>query len=166
MTSLIMDTGTWFKLDVLLENSTIQQNFVVLLSELFEIAITYQIEKELTHFNIKSYKLIRSQITLLPITNQDLFQHARDDDFDEADASIAGINQIQARIIITEDRPLLAYFAMYELNVMFFADFVYFLLRQEVITKNSAYKLVAPLQRLRNISKKQSCRLKEKIERF
>ena len=49
---------------------------------------------------------------------------------------------------------------------MFFADFIWILLKRQMLSKNYAYKIIKPLQKLRNLPLKKYHRLMTKIQKF
>ncbi len=160
----VIDTGTWMKMDALREDKIINQKFIETLYQCAEIKITHEIEDELKYHEVLSYDKMKTHIT--PVQNQLGFERALKDGYDRADASILGIKLIEEYIILTEDRPLYDYCEMYNLNVLFFADFIWLILTFGWISKNRAYKILHPLQSLKNISKFRYKHLIKKIKEY
>lgn len=163
---IIFDTGTWIKLDKLQQENIISNEEFSNWLSIADFYITHEIEKELQYFNIGTFQKYKNMIFVVPISNQLNYKKAIEDGYDIADSSIIGIKHIQDFYIISEDRPLIEYYSMYNLNIMFFADFIWILLNCGIINKNLAYKIIRPLQKLRNIPIKKYQRLKEKIQKF
>ena len=163
---IIFDTGTWMKLDELIEEKKISFKFINYLSQITDIYITHEIEEELEYFKVISYQKIKTKVFVLPISNEDVFKNAIEDGYDIADSSIIGIESIENYIIISEDRPLIEYYSMFKLKIMFFADLIWILLNDGMISKNNAYKIIRSLQKLRNLPKKKCKRLMDNIKKF
>ena len=163
---IIIDTGTWIKFDELIEEEIISLEFIKNLTLVADVYITHEIEIELRYFEIKSYSSIKHKIFVVPIINKELFEKSIEDGYDIADSSIIGIQNIENYIIISEDRPLVEYYSMFKLNIMFFADFIWILLKNGMVSKNSAYKIIKPLQKLRNLPFKKYHRLIGNIQKF
>ena len=161
---IILDTGTWMKLDKLMNVNIISKKFIDKLYQIVDIAITPEIEQELIAHKVISYQ--KNKTFIIPISNSKLYTRVRNDNFDKADASIIGINNIQEYLIISEDRPLNKYYKMYNLTIMFFADFIWVLLKEGMISKNKAYRLLKPFQEIRNIPKDKYKKLLKKIQLF
>lgn len=161
---LVIDTGTWLKLDKLLKHKIIQEEFLTQIYDLAEVIITPQIETELIHFKTKSWK--KDKTFIIPITNEKNYDRALKDGFDQADSSIFGIAEIDSYFILSEDRPLLNYGKMYRLNFLFLIEFFVILLKTDLITKNELYVLNKNLYELRNINKKYFHRIKQIAERY
>ena len=165
-TKIIIDTGTWMKFDELIEEKKISFKFIYYLSQIVNINITHEIEEELEYFKVDSYQKLKTKIFVVPILNEDVFKNTIEDGYDLADSSIIGIENIDDYIIISEDRPLIEYYSMFKLKIMFFADLIWILLNNGMISKNNAYKIIRSLQELRNLPKKKYQRLKDNIQKF
>ncbi|MHA1601453.1 MAG: hypothetical protein ACTSVU_00610 [Promethearchaeota archaeon] len=150
--SLVIDTGTWMKLQKLLELKFINNSFIFRLYEFGKIIITPEIALELDRQNVSSWD--KNRTFIIPVENDSLKLKAMEDGFDEADASIFGLSHVSKMIILTEDRPLLKYAMMYGLNFLHFADFLAILAKNELLSKNNLYRFVHQLYDLRNIGKK------------
>ena len=155
---LIIDTGTWMKLGKLLHLNVIDERFIDELYNIAQISITPQIERELKQHSVESWR--KSKTYVVPVTNEKEYMRAINDEFDDADASIFGIQKKNEHLIITEDRPLLNYGKMYDLDFVFFIDFLTKLLETDLISKNELYSLNEVLYSLRNINKYQHSRTK------
>ncbi len=161
---LVIDTGTWMKFDALLEKQVIEQKFMELLYTSCDIIITHKIEEELIFHRVKSYD--HQKTIILPIARDTAYKRAITDGFDHADSSILGIDGIEEYIVVSEDRPFIRYCKMYNLQIMFLSDFIWMMLTFHWLSKNKAYKIVKPLQSLRNITKNQHKRLLQRIRNF
>ena len=139
----IIDTGTWMKFDELVEEKIISPKFIKNLSQIANIYITHEIEKELEYHGVNSYQTIKPTVFVVPISNEAIFRQAIEDGYNSADSSIIGIENIENYTIISEDRPLVEYYSMFRLKIMFFADMVWSLLNSGMISKNSAYKIAS-----------------------
>jgi hypothetical protein len=150
--SIIIDTGTWIKLDTLLKMDKIDQKFIDSLYTFFKIIITPEIEDELVYFQLKSWNKKRTYC--IPIEDKKLMEIALADGFDNADASIFGLKERNNSIILTEDRPLHPYGKMHGLNFKFFIEFLQVLFSEELIERRELYHLNKILYEIRNINKK------------
>lgn len=155
---LIIDTGTWMKLGKLLHLNVINERFIDELYRLAQISITPQIERELKQHSVDSWR--KNKTYIVPVMNEKEYTRAINDEFDEADASIFGIQKNNEYLILTEDRPLLNYGKMYNLDFIFFIDFLSKLLETDLISKNDLYSLNKTLYKLRNTNKYQYSRTK------
>ena len=155
---LIIDTGTWMKLGKLLHLNVINERFIDELYRLAQISITPQIERELKQHSVDSWR--KNKTYIVPVMNEKEYTRAINDEFDEADASIFGIQKNNEYLILTEDRPLLNYGKMYNLDFIFFIDFLSKLLETDLISKNELYSLNKALYKLRNTNKYQYSRTK------
>ena len=88
---LIIDTGTWMKLDKLKNQKIINNEFISGLYDLAEIIITPEIETELNYFSVQSWK--KEKTFIIPVTNEQNYTRAINDGFDLADSSIFGIER-------------------------------------------------------------------------
>ena len=161
---IIIDTGTWLKLDKLLKQKVIQKEFIQDLYNLADIIITHEIETELLHFSVISY--IKERTIILPISKQKAYQRTIDDGFDAADASIFGIIDSDSYFILSENRPLISYGKMHRMNFLFFAEFLSKLLESDLISKNELYFLNKTLYELRNVPKKMFQRIRQIAEQY
>jgi hypothetical protein len=161
---IIIDTGTWLKLDKLIDEKNINDKFLDTLYSLAEIYITPEIERELIYFSPHSWK--KSKTYIIPVINTKDFQRAIQDGFDEADSSIFGINEISNYYVISEDRPLLEYGKIYKIQILFFAEFLVELLNFDLVSKKELYRLNRQLYNLRNINKNLFVKIKDFIQRF
>ncbi|MCF2139430.1 MAG: hypothetical protein K9W44_05180 [Candidatus Lokiarchaeota archaeon] len=165
-TKLIIDTSTWIKFDELIEERIISIKFIDKLTQISDIYVTHEIERELDYFNVISYQKMKKEIFIVPISNKEIYQKTIEDGYDSADSSIIGVSEIKDYLIISEDRPLVEYYSLYKLKIMFFADLIWVLLNNDMISKNKAYKFIHPLQKMRNLPiKKYNCLIK-KIEKY
>ena len=162
----IIDTGTWMKFDELVEEKIISFKFLEYLSQIAGIYITHEIEEELEYHGVNSYQTIKTKVFVVPISNEAVFRKAIEDGYDSADSSIFGIANIENYIIISEDRPLVEYYSMFRLKIMFFADLIWLLLKNGMVSKNNVYKIIRPLQKLRNLPLKKYKRLIDNIQKF
>lgn len=150
--SIIIDTGTWIKLDTLLRMNKIDQKFIDSLYTYFKIIITPEIEEELIFFQINSWD--KKKTYCIPIEDKKLTKIALADGFDDADASIFGLKEGISSIILTEDRPLHPYGKMHGLNFKFFIEFLQILCSEELIERRELHNLNKILYEIRNINKK------------
>jgi len=151
-TTIIIDTGTWMKLQKLLELKFIKPSFISILYDFGKISITPEILLELNRHKVSSWDSNRTFV--IPVENLSMKAKVMEDGFDEADASIFGLPQFNEMVIITEDRPLLKYSKIFGLNFVHFADFLTILAKNNFISKNNLYRLIKNLYNLRNIGKK------------
>ena len=161
---LIIDTGTWMKLGKLLHLHVINEHFIDELYRFAQISITPQIERELKQHSVDSWR--KNKTYIIPVTNEKAYIRAINDKFDEADASIFGIQKKNEHLILTEDRPLLNYGKMYNLDFIFFIDFLSMLMEADLISKNELYSLNKTLYTLRNINKYQHSRTKALAQKY
>ncbi len=161
---LIIDTGTWMKLEKLLKISQIRESFIDELYKLAQISITPQIERELNQFSISSWQ--KNKTYIIPVTKEKEYLRALSDGFDKADASIFGVHGKTKNTIITEDRPLLKYGKMFSLDIVFFIDFLSRLLKTDLISKNELYSMNKALLNLKNINKHQYSRIKKFAQQY
>jgi hypothetical protein len=148
---LIIDTGTWLKLEKLNKLNLFQS---INLYRWAKIQITHEVEKELIYFNCISW--IKKKTQILPIYDQEIYQEARDLDFDEADASILSFGKItnNSIIIISEDRPLIDYARLNDFKAIFLADLFQIFTGMGNLSKKELYNLIVNLYDLRNINLK------------
>ncbi|MBN2156206.1 MAG: hypothetical protein JW776_09195 [Candidatus Lokiarchaeota archaeon] len=159
ISKLIIDTGTWTKLDTLVIDGAISKEFIELLYEQFDIIITPEIEIEIEYYNISSW--IKNQTFVIPVKYIEAKKKAERDGFDEADASIFGIDTRDC-IILSEDRPLIKYGSISLMNFMYFAEFLLLLCESSLVSKNNLYDLNKHLYSIRNIGKKLFKDIKQK----
>ena len=151
-TTIIIDTGTWMKLQKLLELKFIKPSFISILYDFGKISITPEILLELDRHKVSSWNKKRTFV--IPVEKLSMKAKVMEDGFDEADASIFGLSQITEMVVITEDRPLLKYGKIYGLNFVHFADFLTILAKNNILSKNNLYRFIKNLYDLRNIGKK------------
>ncbi len=130
---LIVDTGTWFKLEKLLNLNVINSEFMRSLYRWNEIIITPQIKKELKYFSNSAWD--QNKTYIIPVKYENKYNQAINDGFDKADASIFGLPDLEDSYILTEDRPLLKYGKIHQMPILFFIDYLVVLLQTDVITK-------------------------------
>jgi hypothetical protein len=155
--NVIIDTGTWLKLD-LLENKKLFTTQSVY--EWTKVIITHQVEEEIVHFKCSSY--VQSETQVVPIGNRQIYDEIISIGFDEADASIASLfsstsneNERKENLIaVTEDKPLLDYLHMKEIYAIQLVELFLIFTDMRKIQGKEFYRLVKILQDLRNITKK------------
>lgn len=140
------------KLDKLIERNLINRRFISEFYHLGKIIITPEIEEELVHHKVQSWQ--KNQTFIFPVKNLTKKETVMNDGFDEADASIFGIEKLHEKIVITEDRPLLKYAAPQFEKFLHFADFIVLLAEFGLLSKNNAIRLQKSLYDLRHIGKK------------
>ncbi|TFG17460.1 MAG: hypothetical protein EU530_10580 [Promethearchaeota archaeon] len=150
ISKLIIDTGTWTKLDTLEVDGVISKEFIELLYEHFDVIITPEIETEMQYYNVSSW--IKNKTFVIPVEDIEAKKKVERDGFDEADASIFGIDTRDC-IILSEDRPLIKYGSISLMNFMFFAEFLVLLFESSLVSKNNLYNLNKHLYSIRNIGK-------------
>ena len=151
-TNILIDTGTWMKLEKLIQLDFITPQFISILYEFGKLIITTDIELELNRHNVSSWKKLKTYI--IPVENPSLKIRAMEDGFDEADASIFGLSQLHEIIVITEDRPLLKYGKLNGFNFIHFADLLVIFAKNQLLSKNNLYRFSKQLFAMRNIGKK------------
>lgn len=161
---LIIDTGTWMKLEKLLNLDIINESFIDALYNLAQISITPHIERELNQLSVYSWQ--KNKTYIIPVTNEKEYLRAINDGFDKADASIFGVYENMVYTILTEERPLLNYGKMFNLDIVFFIDFLSKLLETDHISKNELYSMNKALYNLKNINKHKYSKIKTLAQRF
>ena len=161
---LIIDTGTWMKLEKLLNLNIINEKHIGELYNLAQISITPQIERELNQLSIYSWQ--KNKTYIIPVTNEKDYFRAINDGFDKANASIFGIYEKFTYTILTEDRPLLRYGKMYNMDFIFFIDFLLRLMETDLISKNELYSMNKAIFNLRNINKNHFSRIKKFAQHY
>ncbi len=162
--TIIVDTGTWLKLDLL---SSIDLFSPAQMYSWSKVVISHQVEEELVHFQCKSFT--RKNTSIMPIRNMEIYKDAVSIGFDDADASLASLGEkdSDSTIIITEDRPFLDYLELNSLSAVQFAELLQIYTDMGKIEGKVFYRLTKELQELRNITKqKMNTLLKWKAERF
>ena len=154
---VIIDTGSWLKLD-LLENKKLFS--VQSVYDWTKVIITHQVEEEVVHFRCSSY--VQSETQIVPIENRQIYDECLSIGFDEADASIASLfpstnNQNERKedyIVVSEDKPLLDYLHMKDIYAIQLIELFLIFTDMRKIQGKLFYRLVKILQDLRNITKK------------
>ncbi len=162
--TIIVDTGTWLKLDLL---SSIDLFSSAQMYSWSKVVISHQVEEELVHFRCKSFT--RKNTSILPIKNMETYKDALSLGFDDADASLASLGEKDSdlTIIITEDRPFLDYLELNGLSAVQFAELLQIYADMGKIEGKVFYRLTKELQDIRNITKqKMNTLLKWKADRF
>ncbi len=149
--NLLIDTGTWLKLDLLKERKLFDP---AKLYEWATIKITHEVEEELVHFQCNSWE--RTKTHIVPVEDQRIYNDAINANFDVADASILSLGKREDldTFIISEDRPLLDYARMTGLIIGLLADFFQVCDAMEWLSHRELYRLVKALHSLKNITKK------------
>ncbi|MFX0098967.1 MAG: hypothetical protein ACFFCS_05255 [Candidatus Hodarchaeota archaeon] len=149
--TIIIDTGTWLKLDFLSSKKLFSPERLYSLSN---VVTTHQVEEEITHYKCESYN--KKKTSLLPVGDEGIYKEALSLDFDDADASIASIGKRKSKstIIVTEDRPLLDYLELNEITAIQLAELLQIYTRLGEIEGQEFYRLTKKLQQLRNITKR------------
>ncbi|HME50602.1 MAG TPA: hypothetical protein VKM55_00155 [Candidatus Lokiarchaeia archaeon] len=161
---IIVDTGTWLKLDMLSSVNLFSSEQIYSWSQ---VIITHQLEVELTHFQCSSFK--KTSTLILPINNVEIYNEAISLGFDDADASLASIGEknSDSTIVVTEDRPFLDYLELNNISAIQFAELLQIYTDIGKLEGKVFYRLMKELQVLRNITKqKMNTLLKWKAERF
>ncbi len=150
---LLIDTGTWLKLDLLKERKLFDP---AKLYEWATIKITHEVEEELNHFKCNSWE--RTKTHIVPVEDLRIYKDALDSKFDAADASILSLGKRDDMdsFIISEDRPLLDYARMTGLIIGLLADFFQLCDAMDWLSHRELYHLVKALYGLKNISKKKA----------
>ncbi len=148
---LLIDTGTWIKIERLLQDNIISIQFMDNLYDVFEITITPEIEFELNRYKIHIWQ--KSRTYVVPVQDLETKNRVLADGFDEADASTFGFNN-EDLIVLSEDRPLIKYGRVFNNKFLFFADFLLLLYENGLISKRNLYNLNKHLFSIRNINKK------------
>jgi predicted nucleic acid-binding protein len=152
---LIIDTGTWLKLDVLKADNMFDAEQ---LYNWAEIIVTHHVLKELEYYNCKSFQKEKTKIT--PIENITIFQDLIKSNFDEADASILSLGKKSPKIsIISEDGALLEYARVHHFYAIQLIDLFRSLTEINLITNRLLYHLTKTLRQLKNITKKKEKRI-------
>jgi rRNA-processing protein FCF1 len=162
--TIIVDTGTWLKLDFL---SSIDLFSPEQIYSWNQVIVSHQVEEELTHFQCKSFT--KKNTRILPINNMEIYNEAISLGFDDADASLASMGEKNSNstIIVTEDRPLLDYLELNKIAAIQFAELLQIYTDMGKIEGKVFYRLTKELQERRNITKqKMNTLLKWKAERF
>ncbi|MHA1651027.1 MAG: hypothetical protein ACTSYB_12600 [Candidatus Helarchaeota archaeon] len=147
---LLIDTCTWFKLDLLTEENLFNSEN---LYELAEIEITHQVLKELEHFGSSSFQKERTKIN--PIRNQKIFNDVLELGFDEADASILSFgSKTKNFILVSEDNALLEYARVHGYFAIQLIDLFRLFTQKKIIKPRKLYHLTKKLRELKNITKK------------
>lgn len=149
--TIIIDTGTWLKLDFLSIKKLFLPERIYSLSK---VVTTHQVEEEITHYKCESYD--KKKTILVPIDDESIYKEAISLEFDDADASIASIGKRNSKstIIVTEDRPLLDYLELNEITAIQFAELLKIYTKRGEIEGKDFYRLTKKLQELRNITKR------------
>ena len=161
---IVVDTGTWLKLDYL---SSIGVFSPAQMYSWSQVVISHQVEEELTHFQCKSFTKMQTRI--MPTIDTEIYKEALSLGFDDADASLASIGEknSDSTIIVTEDRPFLDYLELNKISAVQFAELLQIYTDIGKIEGKVFYRLTKELQELRNITKqKMNTLLKWKAERF
>ena len=162
MKKLILDTGTWLKLDRLISQKIITQSFIDILYSNYRIIITPEIEEELSYFKNTAWE--KNKTYIVPIEDEMNAKRAYEDGFDAADSSIFGISNVKDMIIISEDRPLIKY-SNSSLEIYHFSEFLVELNKRNLLSKDRIYNIVKHLYSIRNIGKKIHNRIKKMLYR-
>ncbi len=151
--SLLIDTGTWLKLDPLKERKLFDPAKIY---EWATIKITYEVEEELVHFQCNSWECAKTHI--VPVGDQRIYKDTINTNFDAADASILSVGKSKYLdyFIISEDRPLLDYAIMTGLIIGLLADFFQVCDVMDWLSHRELYRLVKALYTLKNISQKKT----------
>ena len=155
---LLIDTGTWLKLDKLKGEKLFNPNRIY---EWAEIQITHEVEFEIEHFKCSSWE--RKKTVIIPIKNQIVYNEAIELDFDVADASILSNGQKEnlEYLIVSEDRPLMDFIQMKGFIGGFLIDIFRIFTALGLMEKKELYRLAKRLYDLRNINKKKLKRILE-----
>ncbi|TFF97386.1 MAG: hypothetical protein EU547_04470, partial [Promethearchaeota archaeon] len=102
---LLIDTCTWFKLELLKEDNLFETSKIY---DWAEIAVTHQVLKELEYYKCES--IIKEKTKINPIENRQIYNQSSSLNFDEADASILSFGKkSKNHILVSEDGALLEY---------------------------------------------------------
>ncbi|NMC04780.1 MAG: hypothetical protein GYA24_06195 [Candidatus Lokiarchaeota archaeon] len=162
--TIIIDTGTWLKLDYLHDASLFSPAQVYSWSQ---VVTSHQVEEELARFRCKSFMKINTRI--LPVMHTEVYEEARALGFDDADASLASLGEKDSDtiIVVTEDRPFLDYLELNKISAIQFAELLQIYTDIGKIDGKMFYRLTKELHECRNITKhKMNDLLKWKAERF
>lgn len=162
--TILVDTGTWLKLDYLKSIGLFSPEQVYSWSD---VAISHQVEEELAHFKCTSF--IKRNTSILPVGNTEIYNEARSLGFDDADASLASMGERESdlTIIVTEDRPFLDYLELNRISAIQFAELLQIYTELGKIEGKVFYRLIKELQELRNITKqKMNALLQWKADKF
>ena len=148
---LLLDTGSWLKLDKLNQENIFNPH---LLYEWATIETTHEVVIELEHFKCSSWK--KNKTVIIPIKNQEIYDEAIELKYDKADASVISNGQKSdlEYLIVSEDRPLMDYVELYGFMGGFLIDIFRIFTSLDLLTKKELYRLAKRLHEMRNINKK------------
>jgi rRNA-processing protein FCF1 len=157
-----VDTFSWKKIDILKELSLIDMDRAY---DSLKICITHPVLTEISHFNLKSCILEKTQI--LPHQDNKLYRDALILGFDEADASLISCSNDEEEVyIVSEDRPLLTFGRSFGIKMVQLVDFMQVLTTLKVISKNNLYQINRKLREVKNISKRKEKSIKDWLKDF
>ncbi len=157
---VLIDTFSWKKLDILEEDEQIGTGTIL---DQFNVCITHAVFEEINHFKIKLH--YPRKVSIIPYKNHKVCEDARLFGFDEADASIASACvELEDSMIVSEDRPLLAFGKGYGLKIVQLIDFFRIMTMSGIISRNDLYRANRKLREMKNISKIKEKSIKEWLQ--
>lgn len=162
---LLIDTGTWLKINYLIEKKVLTHDFIYNYAEIY---ITHQVEKEVNYFKPKSF--IREKTIIIPVGDKTLYNE-NVIYFGEADASLisygtSNYDKNKDFIIISEDRPLLNFGKIYRFFIIQLIDLFLIFTELSLLSKKELYQLNRALFSLKNISKRKEKEINNWIQTF
>lgn len=151
---IAFDTFSWSKVFELEKELGTKLNFKKL-----PIFLTYELKGELDYFYSDMSDFFK-QFPILP-TLKTNFSLLKKMGFDEADISLLEYAESKNAIIVTEDHEMLSYGFLKGLSLLQLSDFTIILMREKILDKKEAIKVIKRLRAWKNITKRKFKRIKE-----